>query len=131
MPNTNRASARTTATRPPRPKPESDFDAEPTPADAQEAEALGHFITVALAGEEVRVVPAPAWRVSSQRALRAGDLDGFMEGVLHEDDYELYVDIDPTQDEFAEFVEACHAASGESQGKSRGSSKSSRRTRRR
>ncbi|WP_406501965.1 hypothetical protein OHA04_37665 [Streptomyces sp. NBC_01590] len=100
-------------------------------ADAQEAEAAGTHITVVLCGEEMRVVPAGTWPVSAQRALRQGDFDGFMAAVLHEDDYEVYEELDPTLDEINLFIEDAGNLSGESQGKSRGPNRSSRRTRRR
>lgn len=106
---------------------DDDLDA----ADAQEAEATGRHITVALCGEPMRVVPAGAWPVSTQRALRQGDFDTYMALVLHEDDYDLYEELDPTLDEINQFIEDAGNLSGESQGKSRGPDTSSRRTRRR
>jgi len=113
-------------------EPQDDFeDEEVDPAEAQEIEATGRHITVALCGEAMRVVPAGAWPVSAQRALRQGDFDGFMEAVLHEEDYELYEELDPTLDEINLFIEDAGNLSGESQGKSRGPARSSRRTRRR
>ncbi|MFD3999820.1 hypothetical protein [Streptomyces rubiginosohelvolus] len=106
-------------------------DDEVTAAEAQELEATGRHITVDLCGEAVRAVPNGAWPVSAQRKLREGNLDGFMAAVLHEDDYELYEELDPTLDEFNQFVEDVSDLSGEPQGKSRGPNGSSRRTRRR
>jgi hypothetical protein len=100
-------------------------------ADAQEVEAVGKHITVALCGEGMRVAPAGTWPVSAQRALRQGDFDGFMAAVLHEEDYELYEELDPTFDEINLFIEDAGNLSGESQGKSRGPNRSSRRTRNR
>ncbi|MFK0182297.1 hypothetical protein ACIQVR_40805 [Streptomyces xanthochromogenes] len=100
-------------------------------AEAQEQEATQQHITVSLCGEPVRVVPATAWRVSTQRRLRFGDLDGFVADVLHEDDYELYEELDPTAEEFRQFVVDAQELSGEGSGKSRGPNRSSRRTRRR
>ncbi|WP_331731684.1 hypothetical protein OG298_45530 (plasmid) [Streptomyces sp. NBC_01005] len=108
-----------------------DIDDELDAADAQEAEATSKHITVALCGEGMRVVPAGTWPVSAQRALRQGDFDGFMAAVLHEDDYELYEELDPTLDEINLFIEDAGNLSGEPQGKSRGPNRSSRRTRRR
>lgn len=109
---------------------DDDYD-EVTDAEAQEMEATGRHITVALCGEPMRVVPAGAWPVSAQRALRQGDFDGFMSVALHEDDYDLYEELDPTLDEINQFIEDAGNLSGESQGKSRGPAASSRRTRRR
>lgn len=133
----NRTTARKTTTARPDRTPrdlapgvrESDDDV--TAAEAQELEATGRHITVELCGEPVRVVPAGAWPVSAQRKLREGDIDGFMAAVLHEGDYDLYVELDPVLDEFNQFVEDAQELSGEPQGKSRGPAGSSRRTRRR
>lgn len=111
---------------------EDDFeDEEVGAAEAQEIEATVKHLTVSLCGEAMRVVPAGAWPVSAQRALRQGDFDGFMEAVLHEEDYEIYEEIDPTLDEINLFIEDAGNLSGESQGKSRGPARSSKRTRRR
>ncbi|WP_030319587.1 hypothetical protein [Streptomyces flavochromogenes] len=101
-----------------------------TPAEAQEVEATGHFITAGLASKDVEVVPGGAWRQSTMRKLRAGDIDGFMEDVLSPDSYEVYLELDPTNDEIGEFANAAGEASGEQMGKSSGPSASSRRTRR-
>ncbi|MFE6815234.1 hypothetical protein [Streptomyces sp. NPDC057677] len=102
-----------------------------TPAEAQEVEAAGHFITAELAGKDVEVVPGGAWRQSTMRKLRAGDIDGFMEDVLSADSYAVYLELDPTNDEIGEFANAAGEASGEQMGKSGGPSASSRRTRKR
>ncbi|MET9728681.1 hypothetical protein [Streptomyces zaomyceticus] len=101
-----------------------------TAAEAQETEANGHYITAKLAGKDMETVPGGAWRQSTMRKLRAGDIDGFMEDVLSPDSYETYLDLDPTNDEVGEFANAAGEASGEQMGKSSGPSASSRRTRR-
>ena len=106
-------------------------EAEPTPAEAQEIEADGQYITAELCGEEIQIVPPVAWRTSWQRMLNAGNLDGFAEKVFHPDDYDLYLELDPTIFEFMTMVEEAGTRSGESMGKSGGPSPSSRRTRRR
>ncbi|MBQ1165248.1 hypothetical protein KBZ21_45490, partial [Streptomyces sp. A73] len=70
-------------------------------AAAQEAEAEQEndpYVTVPLAGydgvtQDVRALPASRWRASAFRALNGGDMDSFMELVLHEDDYEVYEDL--------------------------------------
>lgn len=133
-----KTTARKAIARPPRtPREPAPIDREVddyddvSAADAQELEATGRHITVALCGEPMRVVPAGAWPVSAQRRLREGDFDGYMAAVLHEDDYGLYEEIDPTLDEINQFIEDAGNLSGESQGKSRGPATSSRRTRRR
>jgi len=111
--------------------PDSDdalVEEEPA-AREQRAEALGHYLTTDLCGEEVRIVPSGAWRASTNRKIRVGDLDGFMADVLHPDDYDRYVDLDPTADEFQDFVNEAQNAGG-GQGKSAGPRRSSRPTRR-
>lgn len=107
-------------------------ETEATAAEAQEAEAEeGHYVTAELAGEEVQIIPASAWRSSWQRMLQQGDFDGFAEKVFHPDDYAFYLELDPTIAEFMEFTQEAARRLGESQGKSSGPAPSSRRTRRR
>jgi hypothetical protein len=104
---------------------------EVTAAEAQEIEAEGHYVTTTLCGEEVQVIPPSAWRSSWQRMLNQGDLDGFAEKVLQPDDYERYLELDPTIVEFMEFAQEAASLVGESLGNSRGPAPSSRATRRR
>lgn len=104
-------------------------------ARAQEQEALvGEYIDVPLAGhdgvvKEVRVRPANKWRASALRCLNRGDIDGFMESVLHEDDYDTYEELDPDQDGFAKFAEDGARLSGDQLGKSSGRTRSGSGTR--
>ncbi|MET9521526.1 hypothetical protein [Streptomyces coeruleorubidus] len=112
-------------------KAEEADEPEITAAEAQEIEVEGHYITATLCGEEVRVVPPTAWRASWNRILRQGAIDEFAEKVFHPDDYELYLELDPTMQEWAEFTEDAARMAGESQGNSRGPAASSRRTPRR
>ncbi|MGY1439536.1 hypothetical protein [Streptomyces reniochalinae] len=100
-------------------------------AEAQEAEATGHYVTAELCGKEVEVVPAGAWRQSAMRMLREGDFDAFFGAVMSPDSYELYLDLDPTNDEINDFMEMIGDRSGETLGKSSGRRPSSRNTRRR
>ncbi|MGW7350942.1 hypothetical protein [Streptomyces sp. NPDC054784] len=107
-------------------------------AAAQEAEADldGGYVTVPLAGhdgvtKDVRALPAARWRASAFRALNQGNFDAFMGQILHEDDYEIYEELDPDQEGFGRFSEAAARASGDDLGKSSGSSRSGRSTRRR
>lgn len=106
-------------------------------AKAQETEAEDSpFVTVPLAGydgvtKDVRALPATRWRASAMRALNQGDFDGFMQLVLHEDDYDIYVDLDPDSEGIGHFAEKCAEAAGEALGKSSGPRASSRSTRRR
>jgi hypothetical protein len=115
---------------------EADVDeAEVSAADAQEIEAEGHYVTALLRhedrSEELRIIPPGAWRLSWQRLLSSGQIDAFADLVLHPDDYDVFVDADPTNEEFGEFIADAAEQAGESLGKSRGPAPSSRRTRRR
>lgn len=108
------------------------------PAEAQELEAAidDGYVTVPLAGfdgvtKDVRALPASRWRASALRALNQGDMDGFMELVLHEDDYSLYEELDPDTEAIGHFAQRVGEASGEALGKSSGPRGSSRSTRRR
>lgn len=104
---------------------------EATPTEAQETEALGHYITAELCGKPLQAIPSGAWRQSSMRKLRIGDLDGFLEDVLSPESFDLYLDMDPTNDEVNDWVNEAVDGSGESLGKSSGPTRSSRRTRKR
>lgn len=110
-----------------------DFDDEPdvSEAEAQEIEAVSKHVTGLLCGEDVRIIPPGAWRQSWQRLLNQGQIDAFAKIVLHPDDYELYDELDPTNDEFGELINDAAQRAGESLGKSSGPAPSSRRTRRR
>ncbi|WP_405941628.1 hypothetical protein [Streptomyces sp. NBC_00207] len=109
----------------------TETDPEVTPAEAQEIEAAGHYVTAELCGKTLESVPSGAWRQSTMRMMRIGDIDAFMERVLSPDSYETYLDLDPTNDEVGDFVAAASEASGEPVGKSNGPTASPRRTRKR
>ncbi|QCX81278.1 hypothetical protein C9F11_38475 [Streptomyces sp. YIM 121038] len=107
-------------------------------ARAQELEAdLGDdYVTVPLAGydgvtKDVRTLPVGRWRASALRALNRSDFDGFFEAVLHEDDFEIYEDLDPTAEGVLHFAEAVAQAGGDDLGKSSPRRPSSRSTRKR
>ncbi|MDQ0809809.1 hypothetical protein QFZ63_001523 [Streptomyces sp. B3I7] len=105
-------------------------------AQETEAELDDGYVTVPLAGfdgvvKDVRTLPAGRWRASAFRALNSGDMDTFMSLVLHEDDYDLYTDLDPDMDALGRFAEAAARAGGEDLGKSSGRSRSGNATRRR
>lgn len=109
---------------------------EAAKAQETEADTEGQYLTVPLAGydgvsKDVRVLPANRWRASALRALNRGDIDGFMEAVLHEDDYEIFEELDPDTDGIGKFAEDVSRESGEALGKSGGPSRSSRSTRKR
>lgn len=129
-----RTAARTTASNrakpPARPRVQNPAD-NVTDADAQEIEAEGHYVTAEMCGEELRIMPPGGWRLSFQRLLNAGQIDAFAEQVLHSDDYDLFLELDPTADEFQQFIADAAQQSGESLGKSSGPSRSGRPTRRR
>ena len=127
-PGAAQAAARPAASRR---KTEPDEEPEVTAAEAQEIEAEGHYVTGLLCGEEVRIVPPGAWRQSWQELLNSGQIRAFMEIVLSPDDFELFVELDPTNDEVGELIQDAAQRAGESLGNSRGPAPSSRRTRRR
>lgn len=109
----------------------TETDPEVTPAEAQEIEASGHYVTAELCGKTLEVVPSGAWKQSTMRMMRSGDIDAFMERILSPDSYETYLDLDPTNDEVGDFVTDAGEASGESVGKSSGPTASPKRTRKR
>jgi len=105
-------------------------------AQETETEQDDGYVAVPLVGydgvtKDVRTMPASRWRASALRCLNQGDFDGFFEIVLHEDDYDIYEELDPTTDGIGKFAEAASRASGEALGKSSGPRPSSRSTRRR
>lgn len=119
------------ASRPATTRPVEDIE-EPdvTPAEAQEIEVEG-YVTAALCGEELQIMPPSAWRASWQSLLAQGQVAAFVELVVHPDDLEVFWDIDPTNTEFGEFIDDATRNAGESQGNSHGPAGPSRRTRRR
>jgi hypothetical protein len=106
-------------------------EVEVPPAEAQEIEAEGRHVTATLCDEDIRIIPPGAWRQSWQRLLNQGQIDAFAELVIHPDDLDLYFELDPTNEEFGDFVSESAQAAGEPLGNSRGPAPSSRRTRRR
>jgi hypothetical protein len=124
-----RAASRPATSRRAEPDIEPDEDVEVSAADAQEIEAEGHYVTATLCGEEVQIIPPSAWRSSWQRMLNSGNFDGFAEKVFAPEDYDFYLEADPTIVEFMQFVEEAASRVGESLGNSRGPAGSSRRTR--
>jgi hypothetical protein len=102
-----------------------------TPAQAQEIEATEGYGTALLCGCDLRIKPVTAWRPSYLRALREADYDGWAAGVLHEDDVQIFIDLDATFEEINEFTAAAMESAGETPGKSGAPSRSSKTTRRR
>ncbi|MEV4739791.1 hypothetical protein [Streptomyces sp. NPDC049555] len=104
----------------------------PDSTKGQEVDAADTgYITVELAGYPVRALVSQQWRASHLRALNAGDLDRFAEGVLHPDDVDAWYAADPTQDEIGAWVREVAEAGGEALGKSSGRPASSKITRKR
>ncbi|MFB8071129.1 hypothetical protein [Streptomyces californicus] len=99
--------------------------------DAQENEATGTYGTASVCGVELRVKPANHWRPSYIRALREGDYDAWAAGVLHADDVQTFIDLDPTFDEINAFTTAAMETTGDTAGKSSGRAARSRSTRKR
>lgn len=128
--NARTAARKSTARAQSRPRVQ-ETEPEVTEAEAQEIEADGHYVTALLGDAEVRIVPPGAWRQSWQRSLNQGQIDAWAEKVFHPDDYELYLDLDPTNEEIWDMVGDAAQQSGESLGKSRGPAPSPRSTRRR
>lgn len=106
-------------------------------AAAQEVEATSDgYVLVPLTSpdgdsKDVHALLATKWRGSANRALNSGDFDGFMRRVLHEDDYDTYLDLDPDMEGIVRFAEAVSDASQEAVGKLFGSATSSKSTPRR
>jgi hypothetical protein len=122
------AEARRTA---PEPEEADALDEAVADAAAQQADATDGYVTVSLGGEPMLVLHAGAWRQSAMRALKNGDHDAFMEGVLHAEDYERYEGMDPTMDDIVQFIQDAQTLAGSAVGKSPGPRRPSRNTRRR
>lgn len=127
--NSRTTPTRTVASTPRRAAAPKDYE-EASAAEAQEVEAAGHYVTAELCGVQLELVPASAWRHSTMRKLRQGFFDEFMEDVLSPESFDVYVEVDPTNDEFNDFMDRVNAI-GEPVGKSNGPRPSQRSTRRR
>lgn len=79
-------------------------------------------------GTTVRVLPPRMWRVSSLTAMRQGDFDKWASKALAStEDYEIFMDVDPTLDQIEGFMKRLNEESGE--GNSKNSSRSPQRLR--
>lgn len=109
---------------------EPDVDeVEVSAAEAQEIEADG-YVTASLCDEDLRIMPPSAWRASWASLLGSGQVAAFVERTVHPDDLDLFWEIDPTNQEFGEFIDDATQRAGETPGNSRGPATSPRRMRR-
>lgn len=105
---------------------------EPEPqASAAEREAKGELIQGELAGKTIYTPPVKQWRASALHALREGDLMGWAEATLSDDDWAIWEDVDPTVEQIEDFFATINKQAGTNPGNSRASRRSSRSTRRR
>jgi len=110
---------------------------EVSAAGAQEIEAQADdagvfYVTAALCGEPVRVIPPSGWRLSWNRMMLNGQLDTLLEIVLHPEDLAFVIDeLDPKGEELNQFLNDAGSLAGEPMGKSNGRRASSRSTRKR
>jgi hypothetical protein len=98
---------------------------------ALQAEVLddidGPLLVELVPGQSVRVLPPKMWRVSSLSAMRAGDFDNWAKKALaSEEDYEVFMDVDPTLEQVERFMKNLNEVTGE--GNSTTSSRSIRRS---
>lgn len=98
---------------------------------ALQAEVLddldGPLLVELVPGQSVRVLPPKMWRVSSLSAMRVGDFDTWAKKALaSEEDYEVFMDVDPTLEQVETFMKNLNEVSGE--GNSKTSSRSARRS---
>lgn len=99
-----------------------------TPA---EREVTGELVQGELAGRPIYIPPVKKWRASALHALREGDFETWAEVTFSEDDYDLWVEIDPTMEEIEAFFKTVNPGLGTNSGNSRASRRSARNTRKR
>lgn len=104
-------------------------DDEPEAETAAEKEAKRELVQGELAGRPIFVPPTKQWRSSALHALRNGDFQSWAEAVLDDDDYDTFVELDPTLEQIEDFFEVINPKL--QSGNSRASRRSSRRTQRR
>lgn len=114
-----------------RPTELSELDPKPSTSSAGEKEVRGELIQGSLAGKTVYVKPVKQWRASALHALREGDLMGWAEVTLSDDDWAIWEEVDPTLEEIEAFFASINTGLGTDPGNSRRSRRSSNRTRRR
>jgi hypothetical protein len=105
---------------------------EDTPAaSAPEREVTGELVQGELAGRTIYVPPTKKWRASALHALREGDFDTWAQTTLADDDWDIWIDVDPTLEQVEAFFASVNKGLGTSPGNSRASRRSARSTRRR
>lgn len=100
-------------------------------ASAAEHEAKGELVQGELAGKPIWVKPVKQWRASALHALREGDLQGWAEATLSDDDWATWEEVDPTLEEIEKFFASINSKLGTNPGNSRASRRGSRSTQRR
>lgn len=100
-------------------------------ASPAEREVTGELVQGELAGRPIYIPPVKKWRASALHALREGDFETWAEVTFSEDDYDLWVEIDPTMEEIEAFFKTVNPGLGTNSGNSRASRRSARRTRKR
>jgi hypothetical protein len=94
-----------------------------------EAEATGRGVPVPLCGKDIHVPPTVEWRSSALKALHTGDYETWAERTLSEQDYNTWMDVDPTLGEVQRFFADAAPAMGLSLGNSKASRRALRATR--
>jgi len=106
-----------------------DVDAEASDsASAAEREVKGEYIKGELGGREIHVPPVRKWRSSALSALRNGDMQGWAEGTLDDEDWEIWEQVDPNLEEIEAFFGSVNAGLGTNPGNSRASRRQQRST---
>jgi hypothetical protein len=95
-----------------------------------EVEETG-WITVPWGDLTFRIRPGQEWRQSTNDALNEGSINDWAEAVMPADDYEAWLDLDPTNAEFGAFMQAMGEEVGAGLGESGPSNRALRRMRRR
>jgi hypothetical protein len=91
------------------------------------SDTSGPLLVELVPGVEVRVLPPRMWRVSAISAMQEGDFLGWAKKALAStDDYDIFVDTDPTLEQVEAFMQRTSEVSTE--GNSKSSSRSTRRS---
>lgn len=98
---------------------------------AAEREVTGELVQGELAGQPIYVPPVKKWKSSALHALRNGDFETWAEKTLPDDDFDLWLEVDPDMEQIEEFFASINSKIGVNTGNSRASRRSSRTTRKR